>query len=275
MSPFRGKRRYPTKIILPIDAWIKVLDDRPSLITEDVLKFNDAVDQLTSYGEAAVIPLIDSLLNTESRSLRIASIWAFRRIGDKRAVEPLLEMWQRDDIDRDLQHDIVIALGQLRDNRVFEVLAPLINHQTLRGAAISALGLLGDSRAVDLLLPLLNDPNEDIRFWTAVALGNLRDQRAAIPIVSALPKTKSERHFWIIEALGKIGGIDAINTLEAVLNADDILSPQQTIQDRLRCDVVRALAQIDDLKARQIIEKALTHRKRSVRRIARQVLTKS
>jgi HEAT repeat protein len=275
MSRFRGKRRYPTKTILPIDAWIKLLDDRPDLGTEDTLKFNDAVDQLTSYGESAVGPLIDSLLNTENHSLRIASIWALRRIGDERALEPFLEMLQHDDKDLDIQYELISSLGLFKDKRVFEVLVSFFEHEVLKKAAIISLGTLGDRQAVELLLPLLNHHDKELRFWVAVALGRLRDQRAAIPIIALLPTFEPDEKSFIFEALAEIGGNDAIAALEAFLNADDILSPQQTIQDRLRCDSIRALAQIDDPQARQIIEKALTHRKRSVRRIARQVFTKN
>jgi HEAT repeat protein len=74
--------------------------------------------------------------------VREAAAWALRRIGDKRAVEPLIQAL------RDEDHDV-------------------------RRAAAEALGTIGDPRAVEPLIRALRDENWEVRKAAVEALDKL------------------------------------------------------------------------------------------------------
>src|SRR5687767_15098395 len=81
-------------------------------------KFNDAIHDLIAYGSVAVEPLIQCLLYTNSRSVAWATIWALRDIGDKRAQDPLWTVYHKNQNDLGIQHDVLITLGKLKDERL-------------------------------------------------------------------------------------------------------------------------------------------------------------
>jgi HEAT repeat protein len=113
---------------------------------------------------------------------------ALGRIGDARAVEPLMNAMGKSG--GDLGVYIAEALGDLGDRRAVPILLEVAkkgDEPALR-SAIETLGRIGDPAAVPALIELLRNGKEDARYASIIALGRFRDQRA-----SAALKQTSEK----------------------------------------------------------------------------------
>jgi HEAT repeat protein len=115
---------------------------------------------------------------------RVKAVEALGRIGDERAVEPLLPLLN--DPSPDVQWVTAQALGKLHDRRAVEPLieALLNSDHWIRKGAAWALGEIEDDRAVPALVPLLRDRKKDVRIAAAEALGRILDQRGESPETS-------------------------------------------------------------------------------------------
>jgi HEAT repeat protein len=285
MSRYRGRNRFknaairylPTGLTLQeLLEWIESLPEDEESHRQNILKFNDAIHDIIACGTEAVIPLSEHLVNTNNRRMRSGAIWALRDIGDRRAIEPLWTIFHSSTKDIGIQHDALIALSTMKAEQLYDLLISLLNHENkfLRQVAIRAFGNLGDKRAVELLIPLLRYHDEEIRIDTVLALGHLKDERALEPIIARISQSSLHEKRLIISSLTKIGGDKAVHALEAIINAEDKKSLDSPQYDRLRCDAVNALGQIDLQNATNAIQASLTHPKRGVRRHARKVLAK-
>lgn len=284
MSRFLGKRHKYIRTsetaglsVQEILEWIESVPNTAEAHQKNILKLNDAVRDLIAYGEAAVEPLINRLLNTNNNWTRWGTVWALREIGDTRAADALWTIYRRAGADLGDQTDILIALSRLKDERLFDILVPLLNHQNIhvRRAAIRAFGILGDHRAVDLLTPLIDFPNVDIRISVIGALGNLKDQRPLEMLISRIPKAELNETHALIAAFGEIGSSKSVQALDSIINAEDVPSLESSQYDRLRIDAIRALAEMPEPEAKTILQNSLNHPKRGVRRAARTALEKS
>jgi HEAT repeat protein len=267
-----GGRYLPVGLSLQdLLDWIKSAATTEEAHRLNSLKLDDAVKDVIAYGEAAVEPVIEHLISSESYWIQWAAIRTLRDIGDPRAIEPLWVLYHRNEGHKGIQIDALIALSKLHDARVFEVAIALLDHENihLRSAAISALGHLGDRRAVEIIIPLL-DKQDDLGRGSAIwALGALRDERAVAPVLSLIGKTGRYETEILLEALGKIGDPKSISALEAILKAELSLEGQY---GHIRAYVIDALAQIDHPDARALLYAAKHHSKQGVRRRARRRL---
>lgn len=115
------------------------------------------------------------------RWLKTGAAEALGKIGDRRAVEPLLRMLKQGEVGR----GVIDALAEIGDKRaVPELLRALKEapkgHST---GLVSALAKIGDERAVPGLLKVLRKGRKFDRRWTASALRN--SSLAARPEVAA------------------------------------------------------------------------------------------
>lgn len=122
------------------------------------------VQELKSQGD--VNGLIEALDYQDDDNVRLAAASALGRIGDSRAVDPLIAAL--DDQQR-VKEVAALSLGKLGDSRAVE---PLINeldeeNWEVRSSVAKALGKIGDDRAVPSLINLLKDKSENVR-WHAV-----------------------------------------------------------------------------------------------------------
>ena len=109
-------------------------------------------DRCIEIGGPAVNLFIVAL-NDESHTVRAGAAEALGKIGDKRAVGPLI--------------------AALKDEAV-------------RRAAVEALGKIGSTRAVGLLIDAVKDGNKEVRRAAISALGNIGHKRAIEPLIAAL-----------------------------------------------------------------------------------------
>ena len=151
------------------------------LTLDDSSERKEAAAALVGMGASAVEPLICALKHEEV-ARRAAEVLG--RIGDPRAVEPLLGLIGHDD-------------------------------RSTRFAALEAVGRIGGPGAFDALVVVLEDDDPELARIAAEAIGNLADPRALDPLVAhlsdgVLMKTS------VAEALGKIAdprGVAALLTL--------------------------------------------------------------
>jgi len=165
-----------------------------SLYTEAILDFENRVyfkyigDIIAcKYGTGDEISvLISALINDQSRDTRADAAEVLGEIGDKRAVEPLIDALK--DADCMVQWNAAEGLGKIGDKRAIEPLIITLKAENdiLRERAAEALGEIGDARAVEPLIGALNDEDEGVRSSAAEALGKIGDVRAVQPLINAL-----------------------------------------------------------------------------------------
>jgi len=144
------------------------------------LKAVGAVPSLIDVASGKIPPGKHSHLfvPVEVGEVRWMAAQALGRIGDNRAVNPLMEILPT--AGGDLGLYVAQALGELRDRRAVPALIEEIKRREepeLRGVA-EALGRIGDPQAVPALVDLLQTGKEDVRYAAAVALGRMGDSRA-------------------------------------------------------------------------------------------------
>ena len=159
----------------------------------------EAVEALVNLGESAVEPLLETLGHRDGPWRvrgRERALSALGRIGDLRAVEPL------------------IALLQTAEER-----------KEIRAQAATALGVLGDRRALQPLITALGAEEEEkrIRAYAARALGELGDPRALEPLIEAwkTERSKAGRFHYVgwnaVIAIGRLPDFRILETMAAVL----------------------------------------------------------
>jgi len=174
-------------------------------------------EALIAMGELAVDPLIAALRDDDKEVGQFAA-HALGRIGDARAVEPLIAALE----DEEVKGVAAWALGWIPDSRAVEPLIALLREEDarVRRVALETLGKIGDTRAVQPLIAALEDEDEQVR-WTAVsALGEMKDSRAVEALITVLEGEQSQRRWSAAEALGKIGKL-AVEPLVASLGSED------------------------------------------------------
>jgi HEAT repeat protein len=125
---------------------------------------------------------------------------ALGRIGDPRAVEPLMNALGKSG--GDLGVYIAEALGDLGDRRAVPILveAAKSGDEPALRSVIETLGRLGDPAAVPALLELLRSAKEDARYASIIALGRIRDPRG----IAELKKTsESDPQLFVREAAAR------------------------------------------------------------------------
>lgn len=177
--------------------------------------------------DPSAIPQLLAALALPQPHVRTTVALVLGELGDRRAVEPLIELLDTGyngsfwDNERAMA---AYALGCLGDPRAIEpLIAALSDHDWgTRGKAIEALGRLGDRRAVE---PIIAVTRERQIPSGATILGNLGDRRAVAPLLEDLealrqPGAESALFlnasycYYAIRALGKLGDPRAIPLLE-------------------------------------------------------------
>ncbi|MCW4032078.1 MAG: HEAT repeat domain-containing protein [Candidatus Bathyarchaeota archaeon] len=111
---------------------------------------------LGKIGKPAVESLIRALENNEY-FVRVSVIEQLGRIGDERAVDPLIELLR----DQDLMTLAVEALGRIGDERAVDPLVKLYEEGHSPKEIVGALESIGDERSMDLFIKILEDTGEE------------------------------------------------------------------------------------------------------------------
>lgn len=137
-----------------------------------------AVSQLDTLGnvdrQKSLELLRDRLFNDSEADVKAAAADAIGGLKLTEAFPDLAQVYQESS-DWLIQFSIIATLGELGDNRSFDLLKQALesDHNLLQTAAISSLGELGDQRAIALLIPWIDNPDWQLRHRIAQALGRL------------------------------------------------------------------------------------------------------
>ncbi len=160
----------------------------------------------------------------------------------------------------------VQALGRMGDDRAILPLMSLLNNRDenyrLRLTAAESLGRLGDSHATTHLVQILNDERENslyLKESAVKALGMLGDIRALEPLIDALEAKRGFRDKFnylkerIIEAIGRIGRPTPKVT-------QNLLLALQDDAPSIRLAAIHALESIGDLSGLEPLMQAVFDR---------------
>lgn len=137
-----------------------------------------AASQMSSLGRqdlpTALNVLRDRLIHDPEPDVQAAAADSLGGLQLKEAFEDLQQLYQTT-TEWIVKFSIVAALGELGDERSFELLENALNagEDLLKMAAISSFGELGDKRAIPLLTPFATHEDWQIRYRVAQALTRL------------------------------------------------------------------------------------------------------
>ena len=172
----------------------------------------------------------------------------------------------------EIRRAAVRALGDLGDRRAVVPLIERLNDDEVFLEVVDALGALGDSRAVPYLVDLLSEYRIELigtKHRIVKALGELRDPRAVEPILAFLDEEydyyrRLNRSSEIVEAIWKIGDKSAIEPLNSLLAHDlekhdraALVSALFALGDPGAVGPFRRLLDEDEVAVRSIAENAL------------------
>lgn len=119
------------------------------------------------FNDQEAVEHLIAALDDDTIDTKYAIIIALGNLHDERACEPLINILQTSD-DKDTQNSASFALGKIGDRRAFEPLLTAFQDPELRWGAGNALGLIGDSRGIEPLIKTLED-----ELWVGGAIHGL------------------------------------------------------------------------------------------------------
>ncbi len=202
--------------------------------------------------EDAVPVLIDALLGThiqiydetgtpnfaktdESMRLRCSAAQALGKIGDNRAIIPLMSVLNNREENYRLRLAVAESLGRLGDEYAVNPLIDILSDEReksvyLKESAVKALGMLGDIRAIEPLIDVLEskrgirDKFNFLKEQIIEAVGRIGQphRKANHSLLNALKDDAPSIRLAAVEALGQIGDEDCIEPLkQCVLDEND------------------------------------------------------
>lgn len=158
--------------------------------------------KLEASGDVA--GLIKALGYEKDAGVRAAAARSLGRIGDSRAVEPLIAVLG--DARRDVRQAAVEALSLIGNPRAIEPIIGLLKDSDpiVRQTAAGALGRVG-APAVEPLCGALTDSTAGVRRAAARALGTIGDPRAIEPLSGALTDSTAGVRQAAAKALARLG----------------------------------------------------------------------
>jgi HEAT repeat protein len=200
---------------------------------------------------SAVMPLIDivlctgrsgiekadhDFLNTDAGiRIRIAAIQALGRMGDDRAIVPLMSILGNQKENYRLRLSAAESLGRLGDSQALNPLISIVkdeqeSSQYLKESAVKALGMLGDIRALEPLIEMfeaqkgIKNKFNFLKEQIVEAIGRLgpNHNRAVETLLTALEDEAACIRLSAIESLSEIGDHHCIPLLkQRLFDSDD------------------------------------------------------
>ena len=150
---------------------------------------------------------------------RLAAL-AVGRLGDRRAVQPLVSLAADGEAPLEDRLQATRMLGHLADDSAADPLATLLEdpEAPLAAEAAIALGRMFDARARTMLRRVVASEDPDVRTRAAVSLGRLRDRAAVPALIEALWLAPREyEREEAVRWLGRLGDTQALDPLLQIL----------------------------------------------------------
>ncbi|HEY3354591.1 MAG TPA: HEAT repeat domain-containing protein [Polyangia bacterium] len=206
--------------------------------------------------------LRDQLEDGDPMARQAAAI-ALGRIGEPRAFEPLAQALAQGP--PEVRYQAVASLAEIDSGRAYDLLVGALadDDADVRGSAAAALGDHGDPRARDALADLLTETHATCRFEAAFALARFGDRRATPALLGFL----GDRDF----ALTALEGLTLLRD-PAALDPALRLARKLFAQPVVKVRAAAVVAALGDAEGRDLLHKAVTHRREEVRALAIQTL---
>ena len=206
--------------------------------------------------EKAVEPLIGKL-SDENTALQIAAAEALGELRDVRAVTPLIG--KLGDEDEHVREAVSAALIQLGEAVVMPLLGKLGDKVGLvREGAARLLNRLGEAEIAQAVTDILKGSQEALQALTA-----LQDKRALVPLIAALDSGEISLEISAAWALGELGCDEAVEPLIGKLADED---------NTVRMAAAWALGKLGDATAVEPLIGKLSDAESSVREAASDAL---
>jgi HEAT repeat protein len=206
-----------------------------------------AIEAFVRFGAPAVDLLIDELGRGEAESTRSAII-ALGRIGDRRAVAPLIALLTEDH--REQWVAVVTALTRLGDGRAFEPLLTLLGDpdSSVRQAAIGALNSIGHPGMASRVHALLEDTNPHVRESAVRIAGYFGYASCADRVLACCHDDEETVRAAALDHAPFFDDARVIDTLETAFGSDT---------PRARAAIAHALGSLDAADAWPLLQRAI------------------
>ncbi len=214
-----------------------------------------AAQSLTKIADPQSLPTLLQQAQDEDPLLRSRSVEALGYLGDKRAVQLLLDSL-RHDPQSAVRWRAAEALGHLKDSAACAGLLDSLNQEsdaTVRGRAAEALGYFKQAAVTQALINAAEkDTFPAVRWRAAESLGYLQDESALAVLRKTLRQDVDNAVRWSsAQALGRIKDRHAVNDLIAALRED--------YDPNVRWSAAEALGHLHDDSAVEALLKVLKY----------------
>lgn len=172
------------------------------------------VQVLGDSGNPAAIPVLIATLEDKDEDTAKMAALSFRGMGSE-AVESLLLKLNHPD--EQIKIRVIMALGEITDDRIIEPLMQHLDNQTLRPYIARALGNYGRDDVIEKLVFLLQDTNPNVRFGAVISLGAIRAMNTIDALIALVSDPDESVRINAISVLGRMGHPKAINSLIGAL----------------------------------------------------------
>ncbi|MCB2210044.1 HEAT repeat domain-containing protein [bacterium] len=229
-----------------------------------LIAFEDKNETVGNNAAEALLKILIRSLSHENEEVRRYAVKALGKIGDSRAVEPLICALK--DPDQGVRKNTMEALGMIGDA---EIVRPLIRALLRAQDPVelnfgeNALRNIKNPSAVGPLIKALKYKNKYVRALAAESLGNLGDPKAVRPLIRALKDDDDNVRSSAAAALKDISDPGSVEPLIETLNDED---------NNVRTSAAWALGVIGDPRAVDPLGNALLDRDWHVRESAVEAL---
>lgn len=166
--------------------------------------------------------LIEKLKSSDREVVKASVIEELGKIGDHRAIRPLIDALNDDDTL--VRWNAIQALARYGSDSTGPLLKALESEDRfIRRNVVQALGEAGGEETVDRLIRMLmfDESDKNVLVEVIKALHKLRPERAVEPLLTVLKMNDWEMKWRAINTLGRIGDPKAIEPLLETINDDD------------------------------------------------------
>ena len=237
----------------------------------------EAALALGEISKPEAVQVLIAALKSAYPYLKRQAALALGDIGTSEAVQELINYGFKHPDNGFKGNEVRSALATIGNSEVVEELIKALNNKeeniSFRSEAAFALAKIGNDRAVQALITALNEQsnNNSVQKTVVSALGEISNSEAVSALIKVLNDNKEDIQIRTvaISALSKIGNSEAV---QAVINACDD-------QNRfVNSAALRALGEINNFDACQVLGSALKHENDGVKRkakIARDKITEN
>ncbi|MDT8318190.1 MAG: HEAT repeat domain-containing protein [bacterium] len=205
---------------------------------------------LGEIGSLAAVDLLISELNSDIGHVRHSSATSLGKIGDARAIKPVVPLLKDDYVD--VQSAAVQAMSALalvdRDMVVAVIREGLISKsQVFRRNCLKVQASMGEDAEIDIALTALRDEDAVVRRNAVDSLGAIGGKEAIRHIILLLSDEDKEVRIAAAGQLGKLKSADGFQPLSALLEDEDIWVRVAAIKGIAEIDAEKSAGYIADL----------------------------